>query len=131
MELFQSGAWQKLQAGVEGASLRQKAITDNIANIDTPNYKAKEVSFQDMLKEESSSQMEAVRTDAKHFSFQNNQNSPGVYEQKGNTYNNNGNNVDIDKEMTELSENQLHYNAIIDRINGKFGGIKSAIRGGS
>ena len=35
MELFQSGTWQKLQAGVEGASLRQKAITDNIANIDT------------------------------------------------------------------------------------------------
>lgn len=131
MELFKSGTWQKLQAGVEGASLRQKAITDNIANIDTPNYKAKEVSFQDMLKEESSSQMEAMRTNEKHFPFQNNHNTPSVYEQRGNTYNNNGNNVDIDKEMTELSENQLHYNAIIDRINGKFGGIKSAIRGGS
>lgn len=47
------------------------------------------------------------------------------------TYNHNGNSVDIDKEMTELAENQIYYQALVERINGKFNSIKSVLNGGN
>lgn len=46
-------------------------------------------------------------------------------------YSHNGNNVDIDKEMAELAENQIYYNGLVDRINGKFGSLQTVIRGGN
>ena len=46
-------------------------------------------------------------------------------------YNHNGNNVDVDHEMAELAKNQLYYQAVVDRLNGKFSSLEKVIRGGS
>ncbi|WP_252313485.1 hypothetical protein [Sinobaca sp. H24] len=46
-------------------------------------------------------------------------------------YHANGNGVDIDKEMSELAKNQLYFNAVTDRLSGKLGSLKTAVRGGS
>jgi flagellar basal-body rod protein FlgB len=46
------------------------------------------------------------------------------------SYNENGNSVDIDKEMADLAANQIYYNALTERINGKFSTLQNVIRGG-
>ena len=56
-------------------------------------------------------------------------NSTIVTQQNG-TYNNNGNSVDMDKEMTDLATNQIYYNAVTDRLSGKFSSLQNVIRGG-
>ena len=47
------------------------------------------------------------------------------------SYRNNGNGVDMDKEQANLATNQIHYNALVDRVSGKLNTLQTVIRGGS
>ncbi|MCH1623790.1 flagellar basal body rod protein FlgB [Fredinandcohnia quinoae] len=130
MKLF-SNTIKSLENALDYSSLRQKVISNNIANVDTPNYKAKDVSFKDHLTKEVGQQMSAYRTSEKHLEFSRGSSSNYQITTKNDTsYNHNGNNVDVDKEMAILAENQIYYNAVTDRISGKFNSLKSVIRGG-
>jgi flagellar basal-body rod protein FlgB len=115
-----------LENAINYSNQKQKVIAQNIANVDTPNYKAKTVTFKDSL----SSAMNANVTNSKHMSFSANNASTTVVSKSGVTYNNSSNSVDMDKEMTDLATNQIYYNALIDRISGKFSSLENVIRGG-
>ena len=54
-----SSTIQGLEKGLDYAALTQKTIAQNIANVDTPNYKSKAVSFQDVFNEAKTKQLEA------------------------------------------------------------------------
>ncbi|OIU72234.1 flagellar basal body rod protein FlgB [Rossellomorea aquimaris] len=127
MKLF-SNTITSLERGLDYASLNQKAISQNIANVDTPNYKAKEVDFKTVLNH--SMQLDAKRTDSRHIAFKSADAHPAVKSRNGYQFNHNGNGVDLDKEMSEMAENQIYFNALSDRINGKFNSLKTVIRGG-
>jgi flagellar basal-body rod protein FlgB len=128
LKLF-SRTFTLLEQGLDYASMKEKVIANNIANVDTPNYKAKEVRFKTEL--EHALTLEAYRTNPKHFQFKNtNTNNFFVTTRNDVVYNHNGNNVDIDKEMSDLAENQIYYNALIERLNGQFNTLKTVIRGG-
>src|SRR5690606_8096731 len=110
------------------ASVKNQTISSNIANVDTPNYKSKQVVFKDVLNQELSNSIDAKRTHPKHFQFEATNKLPyNIIEQKNTTFNHNGNNVDIDKEMAELAKNQIYYQSLIDRINGKFNSLQTVI----
>ncbi|MET3697991.1 flagellar basal-body rod protein FlgB [Bacillus oleivorans] len=129
MKLF-SDIFTSLEQGLQYSTTKQKAISDNIANVDTPNYKAKTVTFQDTL-QKATLEINAYRTDARHFTFTANTNSSPVIEAKSTlVYNNNGNSVDMDKEMADLAKNQIYYNALIDRLSSKFSSLQNVIKGG-
>ena len=128
---FFSRTFDSLQYGLDYAALNNKTIANNIANVDTANYKAREVEFKSILDNELKSNIEAKRTHEKHFTFNEGSNQFNVTKNKGTSYNHNGNNVDIDKEMSNLATNQIHYNAMIDRMNGQFNSLQSVIRGES
>lgn len=129
MSLF-SRTIAMLEQGLDYASLREKVIADNIANVDTPNYKAKDVQFKTEL-ERALQPLEAKRTHPKHLPFRHQMPNKFLVTTKENViYNHNGNNVDIDKEMADLAENQIYYNALIERLNGKFTTLKTVIKGG-
>ncbi len=131
MNLFGSSTFISLERGLDGSQLRQKTIANNIANVDTPNYKAKTVTFKEMLDEElSKKSFSAYRTNERHLPFSNERNSPVVTEMRNTTYNHNGNNVDVDLEMAELAKNQIYYNALIERMNGQLQSLQTVIRGG-
>ncbi|MFA1818576.1 flagellar basal body rod protein FlgB [Virgibacillus oceani] len=131
MNMF-GGTIQKLENSLAFASAKNQTIANNIANVDTPNYKAKEVVFKDVLHNEIAQTGEAKRTHDNHLPFSGTSSTPyHVSAQQSMSYNHNGNNVDIDKEMAELAKNQVHYQALVDRINGKFGSIQTVIRGGN
>ncbi|WP_062048705.1 flagellar basal body rod protein FlgB [Bacillus sp. JCM 19034] len=133
MDLFGSSSIRALETGLNGAQIRQNAISQNIANVDTPNYKAKQVQFKHLLHDELDKQgLKANRTHKDHYEFQsaNSRLGPIVTENRNTLYNHNGNNVDIDHEMSELAKNQIYYNALVDRLNGSFQSLETVIRGG-
>lgn len=126
-----SGSFNTLESALDFAATKQKVISNNIANADTPNYKAKEVSFKQMLNQEMNNSMLANKSDQRHYEFKNSSDSAsGVYVNRNAAYNHNGNSVDIDKEMSDLATNQIYYNAVTDRLSGKFESLKNVIRGG-
>ena len=47
------------------------------------------------------------------------------------SYNESGNSVDIDQEMTDLATNQIYYNALTERISGKFSSLQNVLEVGS
>lgn len=102
---------------------RQQAISANLANIDTPGYKAKDVSF--------SAQMKALSLDVNSPAHLEPTNTSGmsVFE-VGTKEKQNGNTVDLDREMTELTKNGLQYVALVQFLNQKLRTLRSAIRDG-
>ncbi|WYF04731.1 flagellar basal body rod protein FlgB [Bacillus velezensis] len=128
MDLF-SGTIQNLENALGRADIKQKVLTNNIANIDTPNYKAKKVSFRNLLDQETSN-LEAVKTDYRHIDFTGSGDDYSIVSSSDTSYQQNGNNVDIDKEMTDLAENQINYQALVERMSGKFNSLKTVLTGG-
>ncbi|ANC76855.1 flagellar basal body rod protein FlgB [Fictibacillus phosphorivorans] len=127
MSLFSGSVMKNLEMALDGSALKQKTISNNLANVDTPGYKAKETVFNQEFKKS----LHAYRTDQRHFSFGTESSSSFSVREKTNTVmNHNGNNVDVDKEMAELAKNQLYYQTLVQRINGKFNSIKMVVKGG-
>ncbi len=120
-----------LERALNFSTTKNKAISQNIANVDTPGYKSKSVTFKDVLSQAQERSFTAKRTDSKHIPFSVNNNAGTVQENSNTTYNHNGNNVDIDYEMTKLAENQIYYNSMVDRFNDKMRTLQTVIRGGS
>jgi len=130
MNLFDS-TMNTLEKTLDYSSVKNRVISNNIANVDTPNYKAQDVSFKDVLNEEMNNQFKAKRTHPKHVEFSSHKFTPYNITTKSNTvYNHNGNNVDIDREMAELAKNQIYYQSLIDRMNGKFSKLQTVLSGG-
>ncbi|GGH82265.1 flagellar basal-body rod protein FlgB [Pullulanibacillus pueri] len=114
-----------LQRALDQTSLSQNVISQNIANIDTPNYKAKKVVFGDVLQ----SAMTANRTDPRHFEFSNSGQSQIVVD-RNSSIQNNGNNVDADEQMTELAKTQLQYQSYTEAISREFNKLNIVLGGG-
>lgn len=129
MNLF-GGTINSLEKGLSYATLKNKTIAQNIANVDTPNYKAKDVSFKQMLMEAKQTPMLANRSDTRHYEFSIKQSAPGVYSYENFRARHNGNGVNMDAEQASLAENQIYYNALIDRMSGKLSSLNNVIKGG-
>jgi flagellar basal-body rod protein FlgB len=120
---------QLLTTGLDGAYFRQKALANNIANINTPGYKRREVDFLSALNLLRSG-LSLKRTNPDHF-----KGSDGVRAFKGvlvsnSSYRNDQNNVDIDVEMAELAKNNLYYNTLVQQINERFKNLQDTISKG-
>ena len=123
-----------LEKVLDFRSVRHNIIASNIANSQTPNYKAVGLAFEGQLEkamEADSSQSLSV-TNPKHFPI----NSSGqggiepdlLYSQASGG--NDSNNVNLDAEMAKLSENNLMYDAMAQILKIKFDGLKELIREG-
>jgi flagellar basal-body rod protein FlgB len=102
---------------------RHKVIASNIANIETGNYKPKELNFQKNFEEakQGAETLELIRTHKMHFPF-----SSDVGKQFQLTQS--GDKVEIDREMANLAENNLMYNLTVELISRKFKGIDTALK---
>ncbi|MFK2824990.1 flagellar basal body rod protein FlgB [Bacillus sp. B190/17] len=129
MKIF-SSSFSNIEKGLDYAALKQKTIANNIANADTPNYKSKNVKFTEIFKETLTNELTAYRTDSRHYSFRMNEGHPAIAADRQLSYNQNGNSVDVDKEMAELAKNQIYFNALTDRMSGKFNSLTNIIKGG-
>ncbi|MCL2033863.1 MAG: flagellar basal body rod protein FlgB [Oscillospiraceae bacterium] len=119
MERSLSALWQRAQL-----------ISHNIANEDTPGYKAKRLAFENILQKEihsarSSKNMSRSQKAAKISGAQS-----VIYDLKHLSGRADGNNVVLDNEHIELARVQLQYQALRDKINGHYANLKYAISGG-
>lgn len=130
-----SGAFPVLEKALDLRSMRHHLIVSNIANKDTPNYKA----FDIMVEEELSKSMnmgdatQLKRTDEAHLPKSHSGNmsgNRGAAKDQEFSLRGDGNSVDIDREMANLSENNLLYDALAQIIARKFRGLEDAIKGG-
>jgi flagellar basal-body rod protein FlgB len=130
-----SGTISLLEKTLDLRSIRHNLIISNVANMDTPNYKA----FDIVIKEELEKSMGAgkniklEKTVPGHLSGR--ETYPGNVKSRDAgtqqfTMKGNGNSVDIDREMANLSENNLMYNALAQIISRKFEGLKNVIKEG-
>ena len=129
MDLF-GGTISSLEKGLSYATLKNKAIAQNIANVDTPNYKTKEVSFKQIFEDVQKEPLTSNRTDVRHFEFEVGQSTSGLYSYDNFRARPNGNGVNMDAEQASLAENQIYYNALIDRVSGKLSTLNNVIKGG-
>ena len=101
---------------------RQKVISNNIANINTPNYKTKDLSFNGVLdKTIKNNDLQLMVTHKNHirptFTSQNhNVSHYKVYNVQGLEEQNDGNNVNLDKQMSEMSKNSILFDAIKNSV---------------
>lgn len=123
----------QLKAALNGLAARQRAIASNVANVDTPGYRSLEVDFESALRHlaGTTSTPRLVTTDPAHL--------PGgapspadwstpvtVRTRDGMSLRSDGNNVDIDLEMTRLAETASVYNALIQISALRLGVLRSA-----
>ena len=126
-----------LGRGLAAASLRQEVISNNIANVNTPNFKKSDVVFEDLLAKEigmgdDENKLPLVRTHDRHLPFAV---LPGdakaqIFEDDTTTMRVDNNNVDIDIEMASLAKNQLYYNAMATSLGGYMTKLKNVITSG-
>ena len=114
-----------LDRAADAGWLRNEAISSNIANKDTPNYKRKDVNFESYL-------MSALTGDGSLdenvANLDLNTIKATTYTEYSNwSYRYDGNNVDISTETAELAKNQIRYNTLIDSINQEFSRIKAVL----
>lgn len=125
-----------IQKGLDTAYLRQEVISHNLANVDTPGYKSQHVEFETMFRAalENNSSFSADTTHPQHFKIgfsdpldvQATVVSETFYDIRMDE-----NNVDADQEMTELAENTITYNLLVDQLNNEFSRLRMVIREGS
>jgi flagellar basal-body rod protein FlgB len=119
-----------MSRAMDASALRQKAIANNIANVDTPNYKPVEVSFEKLLQKEIDSSFTGKVTNEKHVAIGRTGNMPTPESVKANiVMKNSENGVDVDYEMSEMSKNSLWYQSLTYGINEEFNLLKMSIRG--
>ena len=113
-------------------SARQKLVASNIANVDTPGYKTKDVSFHATMQELLSDSDVNLRTSQPEHSQGMIQLFPQaqVFEVQGIPSGADENNVDLDREMMKLSETSFAYSLITQMVRSKFGMIATSINEG-
>ena len=124
-----------LERSLDLRSVNQRVLASNIANMDTPNYKAVELGVAEEMnrKKESNPGISLVRTHVNHLPIKNRSSSSiKLKAAKAPDFNlrGDGNTVDIDRTMGKLAKNTLLYNAATQLISNKFRGLKNAIKGG-
>lgn len=105
---------------LDASSVRAQVTGQNIANVNTPGYKAHEVRFEDRLEaalEDPQGQFETLEV------------TPEVVIQKGLTERADGNNVDLDTELGKSQKNALLYSAYTRILSSKINAMRSAISG--
>lgn len=114
---------------------RAEVLARNLANVDTPNYKARDIDFRQALGGEmggntGNSAMKV--TNSKHFGSGVsgvNGNTFEVIQRKATQVSIDGNTVDSQKEYAEFMRNAVRYQASLQFLTGRFRGLMTAIRG--
>jgi flagellar basal-body rod protein FlgB len=104
---------------------RQEVISSNIANMDTPGYKAKETLFESEL----DSRLKLTTTNQQHLKKSPSEDLYRTVDDPFSRIGNDSNTVDIDREMMKLNQNQLLYTASADIIAAKLDSLKNTIGG--
>ena len=105
-----------LERAIEGAAMRQAALSENIANANTPGYRRKDVDFHGVLAAAMEGGAQAIRA----AQFSESIDGSAVMRADGGT-------VDVDTEAANLSKNALEYEAMVSAARARIDILKSAM----
>jgi len=99
-----------IEAGIRAESLRQKAIANNVANLQTPGYRRVDVEFKELLAKalDSSGAVDLSEVEAQ------------IYQPKNTAVKSNGNDVNLEVEVGEMVKNTLRHKAYIRLLQKKY-----------
>lgn len=119
--IFIDTAMRTAKAALDGLSLRQQAISRNLANVDTPGYQAQTVNFEDTLKQmvDKSGTLAISTTNIAHQTTAAQEARFAVSARPGGSFRADQNNVDVDVEMTDMSQAGITYQAVSQAISKK------------
>lgn len=120
-----------LQKGLDASSQRQRVLSNNVANADTPNFKRSDVDFQKVLGQalgEVGGDLPLKVTSPLHLQKMDTANLSGVVTDQSSTFRTDGNNVDIEREMTNVAENGLYYNSVTQAVSSQLGLLRMVIK---
>ena len=133
-QILNSPNFNYLPRAMTAANIRQEVIANNLANVNTPNYRKSVVEFEDMLAreiygEEPDGKLKMTRTHDKHLPAEplNYHAEPTILQDTTTIMRTDDNNVDVDIEMATLSKNQIYYNSLVTELSGHVSRLKNAI----
>jgi len=126
MDLF-NGALGISERALGVRSQRLEVLSRNIANADTPNYKAEELDFKAMLKETSREYISA--THAKHYAALEEQPDDGKRFRVPFNSSFDGNTVEISVEQAQFGQAAADYQTTLNFLENRIGGIRKALKG--
>jgi flagellar basal-body rod protein FlgB len=117
--------------GMQLRAQRSEVIAGNIANADTPNYKAKGMDFNKAMQQANlQQQMGMSRTNSKHFDTRTELNNNVDFRIPDQPDTGDGNTVDVQVERNLYLENSLEYQAGVQFLSGKIKALQKVISGG-
>ena len=135
-----------LQNGLEASWRRNAVIRNNIANVETPGFKASDVEFESLLvkaleEEQSGSGFVGVKTHEGHRDIGSGARKeksaedimsigPQTVKRGDTSMRMDGNNVDIESENVKLAQNSLYLNTLVEKMNGEIRRLRMAITEG-
>ncbi|MBI9044903.1 MAG: flagellar basal body rod protein FlgB [Anaerolineaceae bacterium] len=132
MAIQSDGSISLAKIALDGLSLRRDLIAENLANVDTPGYQAQDVNFENLLQmaRRSGNGMGVVKTKTNHMDPDALTGSGfSVSPRQGGTFRADGNNVDIDLELMQLTETGIRYDALSSIVNSKLQLLKTIATG--
>ena len=123
-----------MQKGLSASWMRNAVIRNNIANVETPGFKASEVEFESIFARAVEEKgFVGTRTHVRHIEIGRGDLStitPRVHQQQGLSMRMDGNNVDIESENVRLAQNSLYYNTLMEKLNSEIRRLRMAISEG-
>ena len=119
-----------LKSAADASWTREEVLTNNIANVDTPNYKRQDVEFSSYLANalQRSGKISASLTQRVNNVNYNDLAIRTYTDNSTLSYRTDGNNVDLSTENVELASEQINYNALIDSMNNEFSRFKAVLK---
>jgi len=127
--LFNDDSLRSARLALDGLSMRQQIISRNLANVDTPGFRAQMVDFEStirrVLDQETGVRMQ--RTSAGHITAPAETMNLRVTNRPGGILRADQNNVDVDTELVQMSETGIQYQAISQEISKKLQLLKTLV----
>ena len=121
-----------LEQGLNASWLRNEVIGSNIANADTPGFKASRVEFEELMAQTlgETDRLSMTASDERHFTQSGSTSgtvSPQVITDESTSIRMDGNNVDVESQMAAMAKNSIEYYTLVNKVNSEFRKLDTAI----
>lgn len=120
--------YNHMKQAMGAVSKREEVISNNIANVNTKGYKRFDVVLKDEINNKNDISLK--RTHSKHLQDGSVDSSYEVKRDDSSSMRLDGNNVDVDVEMSNLAANSILFNSLVTSINNEYSMKSNVIRGG-
>lgn len=116
----------RMTKGLDAAALRHKVLSNNLANVNTPSFRRSDVDFGSIFSQ--SATLAMTTTHKGHISRSSRHGSQvRIIQDTATSMRNDGNNVDLDREIVMILANQLHYQAMTEMISRNLSQLRAVI----